>query len=139
MAFNAWHNNDSLKTILEHIHANWEDLRDEQELRIFSERAAVSRLLNVVYALMVFYNIMIHTVSPLVPPAVDWFVGGNWSRPEKNLLEVEYLVLDPDEYYTLIYAHGAQAGFLVVFVIVTCDTFFMTITQHSCGMFMLLG
>ncbi|XP_023319400.1 odorant receptor 67c-like [Trichogramma pretiosum] len=139
MAFNAWHNNDSLKKILEHIHANWEDLQDEHELRIFSERAAVSRLLNVIYALMVFYNIMIHTVSPLIPPAVDWFVSGNWSRPEKNLLEVEYLVLDPDEYYTLIYVHGAQAGFLVVFVIVTCDTFFMTITQHSCGMFMLLG
>uniref|UniRef100_A0ABD2X9P4 Odorant receptor n=1 Tax=Trichogramma kaykai TaxID=54128 RepID=A0ABD2X9P4_9HYME len=139
MAFNAWHNNDSLKKILEHIHSDWENLHDEQELRIFTDRATISRLVNIVYALAVFYNIMIHTVSPLIPPVVDWFMSGNWTRPEKNLLEVEYLFLDPDRYYTLIYVHGAQAGFLVVFVIITYDTFFMTITQHSCSMFTLLG
>ena len=77
-------------------------------------------------------------LEPLAPKLLDLLFPLNESRPLKNLLEVDYLI-DMEKYYVSIYFHGMQAAVMVVFTIMTFDTYFVMIVQNSCCMFAVLG
>ncbi|KAJ8675052.1 hypothetical protein QAD02_010838 [Eretmocerus hayati] len=128
-----------LKRILQKAKKNWEDLEDQEEIRVFKNYATEGKILFIVYIMfgVVAYTIYLSAVT-FLPLTLDYFYPLNESRHLKPLLDVEFFV-DENEYYWYIFVHCLDIMVVAFATIVGTDGFFFMVAQHVCGMFAVLG
>lgn len=78
-------------------------------------------------------------MTPLLPQALDIILPLNESRARAYVFHVNYVFIENDKYYRLIYLHAVLSGFITLTNIIAVDCMFLVSAQHACGIFQVLG
>ncbi|KAL7296238.1 hypothetical protein TKK_0010772 [Trichogramma kaykai] len=127
----------SVKRLLNSVRENWNDLQSDDERNIFSKYANYGRIFTIGLSVCYYLVLLCQCVSPLIPSTLHYCVTGNWTAPERNILDVEFFV-DPVKYYWPIFIQGAIGTVVAVWMLVAYDLFFVVVVLHCCGMFAVL-
>ncbi|XP_071873135.1 uncharacterized protein [Bombus fervidus] len=76
---------------------------------------------------------------PLVFPILDIVHPINGTRTRKQLLRVNYIFFNGDNYFFYIYLQLFCAAAVVVFTIISADWLYMLIIHHASGLFAVCG
>ncbi|XP_017794417.1 PREDICTED: odorant receptor 2a-like [Habropoda laboriosa] len=76
--------------------------------------------------------------APYIPHVYDVMLSKNESR-KLGFIYPAYYGVDQDKYYYYIIAHMTSGGLVVFFTFISCDTIYMNIVQHACGLLLISG
>ncbi|XP_023313632.1 uncharacterized protein LOC106653751 isoform X2 [Trichogramma pretiosum] len=127
----------SNKRLVDSLRDNWNNLRSDDERKIFATYAHYGKILSSVLAVCYYLVGMTYIVSPLIPSALHYRITGDWIAPTRNVLEVEFFI-DPVKYYWQLYVLLVHMCMGVVSLLLANDTFFFMVVLHCCGMFAVL-
>lgn len=71
---------------------------------------------------------------PMYFPILDMIDALNQTRSRQQLLRVNYMVFNADDYFFYVYLQLAW-GAIVIVMIVTIDSLYIIIIHHICGLF----
>ncbi|XP_051172779.1 odorant receptor 9a-like [Leptopilina boulardi] len=129
-----------IKSLTETMKRDWLSLEDcETELEIIERSAQRGKYLIRLFAIYSYTSTAIYVMSPMLPQVLDLILPLNESRARIFVFRVNYVFIENDDYYYLIYLHSILAAFITLTNIVAVDFIFLTTAQHACGMFQLLG
>lgn len=81
---------------------------------------------------------VIFTLVAITPRALDIISPKNESRGV-GFIYPAYYIFDEEEYYFIIMTHMLSVITVVFFVYISCDTIYMNIVQHACGLLNVSG
>ena len=76
---------------------------------------------------------------PLLPPMLDIVLPLNETRPRQQILNVNYVLFDSDNYFFYVYLQLSWTSIVVSIIIVTVDSLLMLIVHHNSGLFIVCG
>ena len=76
---------------------------------------------------------------PLVSPLMDFIYPLNETRSLQQLLRVNYLFFDQDNYFLYVYLQLAWGSVAVVMTVIAADWLYILIIHHSSGLFAVCG
>ena len=76
---------------------------------------------------------------PLVSPLMDFIHPLNETRPRQQLLRVNYIFFDQDNYFLYVYLQLAWGSVAVVMTVIAADWLYILIIHHSSGLFAVCG
>lgn len=86
-----------------------------------------------------YVSTAIYVMTPLLPQILDIIIPLNESRERPYVFHVNYVFIENDNYYSLIYLHSVLAAFITLTNIVAVDFIFLASAQHASGIFQVLG
>ncbi|CAL7951960.1 unnamed protein product [Xylocopa violacea] len=127
-----------LRTIFESIFEDWIGNRPKSELDIMEKYAKRGLFFGRLYVANGCFCYVIFTLVALTPTILDTLSPKNESRGV-GFIYPAYYALDEKEYYFLIIAHMISVITVVFFVYISCDSIYMAIVQHACGLLSISG
>lgn len=76
---------------------------------------------------------------PLCNPILDVILPLNETRPRQNIFNVNYIILDNYEYFYIVYMHLSCSAAIIVIIIISVDSLYISIIYHACGLFAACG
>nr|AXM05156.1 odorant receptor [Campoletis chlorideae] len=132
-SINLMINQSKIRSITDHMQADWATLKDENELTILRKFAEEGRKMSVAYAFFLFGSLVIYLLVPLIPSILNVVLPLNDSRQRAYLYETEYFV-DREAYFWWIVLHTYIGTILTICTVVSVDAMFATYVQHACGL-----
>lgn len=86
-----------------------------------------------IYSLMTLYMLI-----PVTPQLLDLLMPLNKSRPYKYLFDIDYS-FDREVYYYPVLLHSYLSSVVTISLMVVTDTSYMSLAQHACGLFTVIG
>ncbi|CAK9831661.1 hypothetical protein ANTRET_LOCUS8614 [Anthophora retusa] len=120
------------------IRKDWLIDRPQTEFEIMSKYAERGAFLISTYVANALGCVALFFSAPFVPPLLDFVFPKNESR-ELAFMYPAYYFVDGQKYNFLINLHMATAIFSVYYVYVGCDTSYMYVVQHACGLMAVSG
>ncbi|GAB1867914.1 Odorant receptor [Camponotus japonicus] len=130
--------NDKLKSLLDHIKADWERTRSRNDIKIMRKYAASARLITILFSFYVMMGVSVYIFITTLPLILDVFLPLNETRSREHPFHMEFFI-DEEKFFYLI---RIQMYFIIVLIIGTAlanGTIFVVYTRHASGMFTILG
>lgn len=83
--------------------------------------------------------LILFLLVPLFSPILDIIHPINETRPRQQLLKVNYLFFNDEDYFFYVYLQLAWGSIIVVNTIIAADWMFILIIHHSSGLFAVCG
>ncbi|KAH0569000.1 hypothetical protein KQX54_021706 [Cotesia glomerata] len=138
------YNADKMRSLLESIQADWNTIKDEEEIKILTSWAKDSRKNSIMYATAVYGSMVPFMLGPLVPVFCkllpESLISSNSSiaNAKPVMFHIEYLY-DMDKYYIPLVVHSYFGTMTYITVVIAVDTMFMVYVQHACAIFVIVG
>ncbi|XP_060815195.1 uncharacterized protein LOC132906744 [Bombus pascuorum] len=151
---NVHFNRDNFRKLFDSITKEWQQLKLSQDLYILEEvtirGSKMARLYRSKLSCLNFLIILIFSdtllicmvlflLVPLLPPMLDIVLPLNETRPRQQLLNVNYVFFDSDNYFFYVYLQLSWTSIVVSIIIVTVDSLLMLIVHHNSGLFIVCG
>ncbi|XP_043511732.1 uncharacterized protein LOC122529551 [Frieseomelitta varia] len=78
-------------------------------------------------------------VVPLISPIMDIIHPLNETRSRQQLLRVNYMIFDQNDYFFYVYIQLAWGAVIVVMTVIAADWLYILIIHHSSGLFAVCG
>ncbi|CAK9817717.1 hypothetical protein ANTQUA_LOCUS9548 [Anthophora quadrimaculata] len=124
--------------LLATIRKDWSIDRPQIEFEIMTKYAERGAFLISTYAANAVACVILFFSTPFTPYILDYFFPRNESR-ELEFMYPAYYFVDGQKYNFLINLHMASGIFTVYYVYVGCDTSYMYVVQHACGLMAVSG
>ncbi|XP_071648062.1 uncharacterized protein [Temnothorax longispinosus] len=129
---------DKFRELLERMSRDWALQKSHDEIKIMHEHAETSRLFTLYYLILTYVNIGGYNIWMFIPDILDTVSPMNDSRPRVRPFNAEFFI-DEERYFHLIRIHISLVLLMLPVIYIASSTYFMTLTQHVCGMCELLG
>ncbi|XP_077264579.1 uncharacterized protein LOC143898756 isoform X2 [Temnothorax americanus] len=129
---------DKFRELLERMSKDWALQKSHDEIKIMHEHAETSRLFTLYYLILTYMNIGGYNIWMFIPDILDTVSPMNDSRPRVRPFNAEFFI-DEERYFHLIRIHISLVLLMLPVIYIASSTYFMTLTQHVCGMCELLG
>ncbi|XP_017753435.1 PREDICTED: odorant receptor 13a-like [Eufriesea mexicana] len=127
------------KALLTGIYKDWAVQRSKEEVAILSTYAARGSFLTSFYLVNAFTCSFLFITVPWTARLLYTFSPQNASLPMLNVIPGYYFVEDDRKYYYYIQLQMSIAVITVVIVFIGCDTSYVVIVQHACGLLSVAG
>ncbi|XP_050445512.1 odorant receptor 42a-like isoform X2 [Cataglyphis hispanica] len=137
-SFMIWSIIGQLRSLLDHIKADWERTRSQDEIKIMREYAASARIITTLFSFYVIVGTSMYIIITSIPQILDVFLPLNESRSREHPFHIE-LFIDEEKYFYLIRIQMYIMLLVGMGMIIANGTIFVVYTQHASGMFTILG
>ncbi|XP_076754821.1 uncharacterized protein LOC143425704 [Xylocopa sonorina] len=127
-----------LRIIFESIFEDWIANRPKSELDIMEKYAKRGLFFGRLYVANGCFCYVTFTLVAIAPRVLDILSPKNESRGV-GFIYPAYYALDEEEYYYLIMGHMISVITVVFLVYISCDSIYMAIVQHACGLLSVSG
>ncbi|XP_044598522.1 odorant receptor 9a-like [Cotesia glomerata] len=136
---NASYRAELIKTLFDKVQMDWKLLKNEEERRILQYHADIGRFLSAGYIAFLFASSVIFVTEPLVPRIYSYLSTSNGSVPLLFAFPAEFVLFEKEDHYWLMLVVTSTLTLVVVVGVISCDVIFITLLQHICGLFAVLG
>ncbi|XP_044598545.1 odorant receptor Or2-like [Cotesia glomerata] len=136
---NASYHAKLLKNFFDRMQRDWMLLISNKEIRILQYYSEIGRSIIIGYTAFFSTSTIIFIVEPIVPRLYSFISKSNSSIPLQFALPLEYLIFEKDNHYWLMLAISNMSVIFVMHGFISCDLIFITLLQHICGQFAVLG
>ncbi|XP_053599204.1 odorant receptor 4-like [Microplitis demolitor] len=130
---------DMIKELWETIRRDWKSLLNDKEKRSLQFESNLGHFFSTGYAVFAYVSATIFVTEPIFPKILSIFVKTNETVPLKLALPLEYLFIDLEHHYWILYIVSTICIYNTIFIIISCDILFITFVQHVCGLFAVIG
>ncbi|XP_076678196.1 uncharacterized protein LOC143374153, partial [Andrena cerasifolii] len=120
------------------IRRDFERLKDLPEFEVFYFYTMQGR--KIVVSLLGFFSIL--TVGYLALPTalmVHDILTKNKSEERYLMYQVDYGFMDPQDYYYVTAVHSYIGSLMIILIVSTMDSMFLTFVHHGCAIFAVTG
>ncbi|KAK9306169.1 hypothetical protein QLX08_003062 [Tetragonisca angustula] len=132
-------NRRNFSKLYQMIANQWKELKLKGELHILEETVIQGNRLAQFYQNTLVSFFILFLLIPLISPVLDIIHPLNETRTRQQLLRVNYIFFNPDDYYFCVYLHLLWGAMVVVFTAVGADWLYMLIIHHNSGLFAVCG
>nr|XP_012223630.1 PREDICTED: uncharacterized protein LOC105672930 [Linepithema humile] len=136
--YTCYFNRSKMKTLADHLFADWNALETSKEHQIMKNYATKGRRYSLGYSLYCFIALCVFLSLSLTPQLLDILLPLNESRPIV-LTYPGYYFVDEREYFFYMFSHAVVAWEIAIAAIVAHDCIFVTYVEHVCSMFAVVG
>ncbi|CAK9798701.1 Odorant receptor 13a [Anthophora plagiata] len=129
---------EKLKSLLESLFNDWLLKRPKIEMDIMDKYAKRGRFFNYIYVANGIFCYVLFTLVAIRPRLLDLISPKNESR-RVGFIYPAYYGLDEQEHYYILMGHMLCVITVVFFVYISCDTIYMNVVQHACGLLGISG
>lgn len=79
--------------------------------------------------------LILFLLVPMYFPILDMIDTLNQTRSRQQLLRVNYMVFNADDYFFYVYLQLAWGAIVIVMIVITVDSLYIIIIHHVCGLF----
>ncbi|XP_066586759.1 odorant receptor Or1-like [Prorops nasuta] len=131
--------NDEVKKLMDGLQKDWQDLcYEESELLIIKRYAKAGRLITIILAVSIFMAAFSVYLVSCIAPVMDLILPLNESRNYELIFPGDFYV-HTDRYFFLFLTLEFSALVCIAHLIVTVDSWYMVLTLHCCGLFVVLS
>ncbi|XP_026671134.1 uncharacterized protein LOC108627101 isoform X2 [Ceratina calcarata] len=129
---------EELKSVFGFLFKDWMMDRPKDEFDIMDKYAKRGLFFSRLYVANGCFCYIIFTLVAVTPRILDIVSPRNESRGV-GFIYPAYYALDEEEHYYIILAHMLSVITVTFFVYISCDSIYMTIIQHACGLLNVTG
>ncbi|CAD6228747.1 GSCOCT00013851001.3-RA-CDS, partial [Cotesia congregata] len=133
---NASYRAELIKTLFDKVQMDWKLLTNEEERRILQYHADTGRFLSAGYIVRTISNAF-NKILIFIRIVGDICHGTTF--PLLSAFPAEFVLFEKEDHYWLIMVVTSTLTLVVVIGVISCDVMFITLLQHICGMFAVLG
>ncbi|XP_017794414.1 PREDICTED: odorant receptor 22a-like [Habropoda laboriosa] len=131
-------NTDKFEYLLDSMCEDWNHERSYKEIGIMKKYGQRGNLLSRFYVVNAYICSFLFIQVPWSTRLVNSYKTQNIT-PSLQFVIPGYYFVDEVEYYYYIILHGTCTILIVVVVYCACDTSYMVLVQHTCGLFAVAG
>ncbi|XP_017794589.1 PREDICTED: uncharacterized protein LOC108570070 [Habropoda laboriosa] len=131
-------NTDKFEYLLDSMCEDWNQERSYKEIGIMKKYGQRGNLLSRFYVVNAYICSFLFIQVPWSTRLVNSYKTQNIT-PSLPVVVPGYYFVDEVEYYYYIILHGTCTILIVVVVYCACDTSYMVLVQHTCGLFAVAG
>ncbi|XP_076474330.1 uncharacterized protein LOC117156709 isoform X2 [Bombus vancouverensis nearcticus] len=132
-------NRENFRKLFDSITKEWQQLKLSQDLYILEEVTIRGSKMAKLYRNTLLICMVLFLLIPLISPILDIVLPLNETRPRQQLVNVNYVLFDSDNYFFYVYLQLSWASVVVSISIVTVDSLLMLIVHHNSGLFIVCG
>ncbi|XP_036146993.1 odorant receptor Or2 [Monomorium pharaonis] len=130
--------NKKFKILLQHVRQDWCLLMKHKDIWILMEYSEKSRMFTLLYLIVTTVGIASFVAIPLMIPLFDLVFASNVTRSKRLPHPAEFFV-DTEKYYYILLTIMFASYVVCVLIIVACDTIYVVLLQHTCGILTMLS
>ncbi|XP_066586758.1 uncharacterized protein [Prorops nasuta] len=131
--------NDEVKKLMDGLQKDWQDLcYEESELLILKKYAKTGKQVTVTIAVFTYTAVLATYLLSCIAPVMDLVIPLNESRTYALIFPGDFYV-HTDKYFFLVLTMELYGLVCVCHLIVTVDSWYVVLTFHCCGLFMVLS
>ena len=96
-------------------------------------------MITIYFSGTLMFFLILFLVVPLISPIIDIIYPLNETRSRQQLLRVNYMIFDQNNYFFYVYIQLAWGAVMGVMTIIAVDWLYILIVHHSCGLFAVCG
>ncbi|XP_044598498.1 uncharacterized protein LOC123274799 isoform X5 [Cotesia glomerata] len=136
---NASYHAELIRNLFDRVQRDWKLLINDEEKRILQYHSEIGKLLVTGYTAFLSASATVFIMEPIVPRLYSFFSKSNASVPLRFALPLEYVIFEKENHYWLMLAISNTFVAIIIFGFISCDLIFITLLQHICGQFAVLG
>ncbi|XP_043511733.1 uncharacterized protein LOC122529552 [Frieseomelitta varia] len=149
---NMHFNRENFLKLFQRVAKDWQQLKLNNELDILDETVMNGNKIAQLYkkkyifdCIHVYFSDIIVSFTalflmvPLISPILDIVHPLNQTRPRQQLLRVNYIFFNDDDYFFYVYLQLFWGAIIVVFTVIGADWLYMLIIHHNSGLFAVCG
>ncbi|XP_006615140.2 uncharacterized protein LOC102673807 [Apis dorsata] len=136
---NIYSNKMQFKKLFYSLAQDWKSLESKEELIMLHKFTQYGSKLALLYRRSLLTFLVIFLSLPLCNPILDVILPLNETRPRQNIFNVNYIILDNYEYFYIVYMHLSCSAAIIVIIIISVDSLYISIIYHACGLFAACG
>ncbi|CAD6228745.1 GSCOCT00006527001.3-RA-CDS, partial [Cotesia congregata] len=136
---NASYHADLIRNLFDKVQLDWKLMMNEGEKRVQEYHSETGRILATGYGAFLSASAMIFIMEPIVPRIYSLFSTSNESISFRFALPLEYVIFEKEDHYWLMLTISNTFVLIIIFGFISCDLIFITLLQHICGQFAVLG
>ncbi|XP_033190329.2 uncharacterized protein LOC117156922 [Bombus vancouverensis nearcticus] len=136
---NMHFNRRSFNKLFQLVAKQWEQLKLNGELHVLEEVVKQGNRMAHFYRNTLLSFMGLFLLVPLISPILDIVHPINGTRTRQQLLRVNYIFFNDDDYFFYIYLQLFWSSVVIVFTIISADWLYMLIIHHSSGLFAVCG
>ncbi|XP_048266430.1 uncharacterized protein LOC100645055 [Bombus terrestris] len=136
---NMHFNKRNFSKLFQLVARQWQQLKFNNELHILEEVVMQGNRMAHFYRSTLVSFMVLFLLVPLISPILDIVHPINGTRTRQQLLRVNYIFFNDDDYFFYIYLQLFWSSIVVVFTIIGADWLYMLIIHHSSGLFAVCG
>ncbi|CAK9817715.1 hypothetical protein ANTQUA_LOCUS9547 [Anthophora quadrimaculata] len=125
-----------LDSLLNNLYKDWRLERAEEELKIMKKYGRRGTLLASFYAVNGYICAFLFIQYPWSARLINSFTSHNITAA---VVIPGYYFVDEEKFSTFIIFHGSLTVLVLLVVFFACDTTYMVLVQHACGLFAITG
>ncbi|XP_043511744.1 uncharacterized protein LOC122529557 [Frieseomelitta varia] len=136
---NMHFNRQNFNKLYQMVAKQWVQLKLNGELHVLEEIVMQGNKIAQFYqhTLLIFFSLFL--LIPLISPVLDIIHPLNETRTRQQLLRVNYIFFNNDDYFFYVYLHLSWGAIIVLVTVVGADWIYMLIIHHSSGLFAVCG
>ncbi|XP_003691150.1 uncharacterized protein LOC100864541, partial [Apis florea] len=120
--------------LLKFVVKEWEELK-LNEVHILEEITIQGSKIAHLYRNTLLSFLILFLLVPMYFPVLDMIDTLNQTRSRQQLLRVNYMVFNADDYFFYVYLQLAWGAIVIVMIVITVDSLYIIIIHHVCGLF----
>ncbi|XP_043594037.1 uncharacterized protein LOC122572728 [Bombus pyrosoma] len=136
---NMHFNRRNFDKLFQLVAKQWQELKLNDELHVLEETVMQGNRMALFYRNTLVSFMGLFLLVPLISPILDIVHPINGTRTRQQLLRVNYIFFNGDNYFFYIYLQLFWSSVVVVFTIIGADWLYMLIIHHSSGLFAVCG
>ncbi|XP_061937825.1 odorant receptor 63a-like [Apis cerana] len=136
---NLHFNRQNYNILLHFVIKKLQQLKSTYELNALDETIMQGKRMAQLYRNTLFSFLILFLLVPLVSPILDIVHPLNQTRSRQQLLRVNYIIFDIDDYFFYVYLQLAWGSIIVVLTIIAADWFYILIIHFNSGLFAVCG
>ncbi|XP_068966131.1 uncharacterized protein [Bombus flavifrons] len=136
---NMHFNKRNFSKLFQLVARQWQQLKFNDELHVLEKVVIQGNRMAHFYRNTLVSFMVLFFLVPLISPMLDIVHPINGTRTRQQLLRVNYIFFNDDDYFFYIYLQLCWSSVVVVFTIIGADWLYMLIIHHSSGLFAVCG
>ncbi|XP_031366028.1 uncharacterized protein LOC102674214 isoform X4 [Apis dorsata] len=136
---NIYFYRENFDKLFQFVTNEWNKLKLNNELHILDKTIIRGNKTAHLYRSALLTALVLFLLIPLLSPILDIVLPLNETRPRQQLLKVNYLFFNDDNYFFYVYLQLAWGSIMVVVTIVAVDSLLILIIHHCSGLFTVCG
>nr|AGG17936.1 olfactory receptor 3 [Microplitis mediator] len=128
-----------IRRLFEKVREDWKVPKNNDEKLVLESYLKMGRFLSIGYAAFVNMGVIIYIMDPVLSAIVNIISKSNDSMPLKFSVPMRFIMFDEEKYYWLLLILSNTCVIFIINVIICCDVIFITVVQHVCGIFAVVG
>ncbi|KAG7213141.1 hypothetical protein KM043_002456 [Ampulex compressa] len=125
---------ENVKELMNRVQADWQQLQNEEEIKIIKKYTNSGRLLSIIFAIYMYPGVCTLILSQFLPKLINVIMPLNETRQFEPLIFTEYFV-DEERYFVYTALHMDVVVIIGSTTLIATETIVMALIQHVCGLF----